>query len=59
VFGTLFLVAAADLVLSWRRLPTLGDYVNAYVRTQPWLALLLAALFGAMLTHFFVFINHM
>ena len=58
IFVTLFFVAGADLVLTWRRLPTLGDYVNEYAKSKRWLALLLAFAFGAMVAHFFVFINH-
>jgi hypothetical protein len=36
----------------------LADYMNAFVKTRPWVAVALAILFGAMITHFFLYIGN-
>lgn len=38
--------------------PALGEYLNAFVKTRPWVAVAIAIVFGAMITHFFWYIDH-
>jgi hypothetical protein len=41
-----------------RVVPSVGDYMNAFVKTRPWVAVAMAIVFGAMITHFFIYIDH-
>jgi len=50
-------VSATDLYLSYRRKPTIGEYVNAAVAARQWVAVLIALVFGAMIAHFFIYIT--
>ena len=58
VLGVLLFTAIADFILALRRRPPIGQYVNAFVRNQMWVAGTVALVFGAMIAHFFVYINH-
>lgn len=58
VFGIMLFVSGADLYLTWRGQHTIGEYVNAAVDTRKWVALLIAAVFGAMVAHFFIYITN-
>jgi hypothetical protein len=57
VFAVMLFVSAADLYLSYRRKPTIGEYVNAAVAARQWVAVLIALVFGAMIAHFFIYIT--
>jgi Na+/phosphate symporter len=58
IFIVLACAALADLVLTIRSRPTVGDYVNQYVFRRPIVAVILAIVYGAMLTHFLIYIRH-
>jgi hypothetical protein len=58
VLGVLLSTAVADFVFALRRRPPIGQYVNAFVRNQIWVAGMVALVFGAMIAHFFFYINH-
>lgn len=54
IFGVLLPVAVSDLLLTVRRKPPVGYYVNEFVIAYPWFAGLLALVVGAMIGHFFL-----
>jgi hypothetical protein len=71
VFGILFAASTIDCWLSLRGLrgpraektgtvvaPTLGDYISVFVKSRPWVGVVLALVFGAMIAHFFLYIDH-
>lgn len=58
IFTVLVCAALADLILTLLSRPTVGDYVNQYVFRHPFVAVILAIVYGAMLTHFFAYIRH-
>lgn len=57
VFGLMWFAALVDLIQTFRRHPTIGDFVNGFVATHPWAAALLAFGFGALIAHFFLHID--
>jgi hypothetical protein len=56
--GALLLVAIFDWVRTWRRKPPLGHSIQVFILGHPWLASVLAAVYAAMLAHFFLHIDH-
>ena len=58
VFGTLFGTSVIDLALSLARKPALGERMNDFIRSRPWVGIGLAVVFGAMIAHFFIYIDH-
>jgi hypothetical protein len=58
IFGILISTSLADLVLTVRQMPTVGDYVNRYVSRRPTVAVIGAIVYGAMLMHFFVYVRN-
>lgn len=57
IFGFMWLAASIDVVQTFRKRSTIGDFVNGYVATHPWVAALLAFGFGALISHFFLHID--
>jgi hypothetical protein len=51
-------VAITDLTMTRRGRQPVGYYLNQFVVGYPWFAGILAAVFGAMIAHFFLHIAH-
>ena len=59
IFTVMLFVSGLDFVLTFFRMPTVGQCVNKAVATREWIALVIALVFGAMIAHFFIYITHM
>ena len=57
IFGLMWFAALVDLIQTFRKHPTIGDFVNGFVAAHPWAAALLAFGFGALIAHFFLRID--
>lgn len=57
IAGFMSLAALADVILAFRGRPTIGDHVNGFVRTHPWIAALIGLGFGALISHLILHIN--
>lgn len=58
VFAVMLFVSGLDFFLTLLHLPTVGEYVNAALKTRQWIAVVIALVFGAMISHFFIYITH-
>jgi hypothetical protein len=58
--GALWLVAIFDWVRTLVRpnQPPIGHYVQEFILGHPWLGAVLAAVYAAMIAHFFLHIDH-
>lgn len=56
--GMLLVAAIFDLRQSQEKEPPLGHYLQVFILEHRWVAAVLAAVYGAMLAHFFLNIAH-